>query len=149
MRKTSLEAYNTIKEEGLLSELRLMVYEILFEHGPLMAHEVVEYGKQVMPHANQTSFNARLSELEKLGVVESGSWGIHPVSGMKCVLWDVTGQLPKETKPKPKRTFYVAVIEDFFADRLKVFDREEDAKKYAEIEGAVVWKVEGRPIDQA
>ena len=101
IRQTSIEAYNTIKENGLLSKRRWEVYDILFHHGPLTAHEVVQVARKQYPYANQTSFNARLSELKKEGVaIEVGS-KTNEVSGVSNYLWDVTSGLPiKYDKPK-------------------------------------------------
>jgi len=39
-RDTSIEAYRTIKANGLLSKRRLQVYEYLFNHGPATAKEI-------------------------------------------------------------------------------------------------------------
>ena len=69
MRHTSIEAFNKIKEEGLLSRRKMEVYEILFRHGPLTAHEIVSIARDKYPQANQTGFNARLSELKEVGYI--------------------------------------------------------------------------------
>lgn len=101
MRITSLEAYNAIKERKLLSAKRFEVYECLYQHGPLTAHEVVALGRKANPLANQTSWNARLSELEALGVVRTVGEKLNPVSNVSNLLWDVTDKLPsKFVKPE-------------------------------------------------
>lgn len=94
MRATSLEAFNAIKERELLSAKRFEVYELLYHHGPLTAHEVVALGRKQNPLANQTSWNARLSELESLGVVRTVGEKLNPVSNVSNLLWDVTDKLP-------------------------------------------------------
>jgi hypothetical protein len=96
MRQTSLDAFNAIKEKKLLSAKRFEVYECLFKHGPLTAHEVVAFGKRNNPLANQTSWNARLSELEALGVVRTVGEKVNPVSNVANLLWDVTDRLPSK-----------------------------------------------------
>lgn len=105
-RQTSFIAYTKIKEEGLLSKKRWEVYDILFEHGPLTAHEVVAKARKQYPLSNQTSFNARLSELESQRVVARVGKKINPVSGTENYLWDVTAHEPikleKPTKHKCK-----------------------------------------------
>jgi Fe2+ or Zn2+ uptake regulation protein len=93
-RKTSIEAYTRIKENGLLSKRRWEVYEILYHNGPLTAHEVVAIARRTYPHANQTSFNARLTELEEVGVAETCGEKINPVSGFHNKLWDVNDKIP-------------------------------------------------------
>lgn len=95
-RKISLDAYNKIKENGLLSKRRLEVYHILFHNGPLTAHEVVAIARQNHPLSNQTSFNARLSELRNRGVVFEVGFKTNPVSLVENILWDVTDSLPAE-----------------------------------------------------
>ena len=101
VRSTSLEAYNMIKENGLLSKRKWEVYDILFRLGPLTAHEVVGVARENYPNANQTSFNARLSELVNLGCIEVVGEKINVTSGALNFLWDVNGRLPvKFEKPK-------------------------------------------------
>jgi Fe2+ or Zn2+ uptake regulation protein len=94
MKKTSIETYKKIKDNGLLSQRRMEVYEILFNFGPLTAHEVVKVARNKYPEANQTGFNARLSELEKMGVVNVCGEKVNPVSGCKNSLWETTDHLP-------------------------------------------------------
>ena len=94
MRITSLEAYNSIKLRKLLSAKRLEVYECLYQHGPLTAHEIVALSRKANPLSNQTSWNARLSELESLGVVRTVGEKLNPVSNVTNLLWDVTDKLP-------------------------------------------------------
>ena len=99
-RETSFEAYRTIRDNGLLSVRRFEVYEILFYHGPLTAHEVVKIARKRYPLANQTTFNARLSELKERGVVMNCGVKKNPVSGVDNLLWDVTAKLPIKLKKK-------------------------------------------------
>ena len=90
-RQTSLEAYERIKREGLLSKMRLAVYGCLYEHGPLTASEVderlVEPGKR--PHASK-----RLTELEALGVAVRVEVRACRVTGNRAQAWDVNADLP-------------------------------------------------------
>lgn len=102
MRTTSLTAYATIRDSKLLSKRRWEVYEILFSHGPLTAHEVVAIARNKYPHANQTSFNARLSELNYIECVAVVGEKKNPISGCKNLLWDVTSKLPRKIE-KSKR----------------------------------------------
>lgn len=94
VRNTSREAYITIRDNGLLSERKWEVYDILFHHGPLTAHEVVAVARQKHPLSNQTSFNARLSELKKLGCATEVGEKLNPVSKVSNYLWDLTSNLP-------------------------------------------------------
>lgn len=78
IRNTSVDAYITIKNNGLLSAKRWIVYHILFEHGPLTGMEV----------------RARLNELRALSVAEEQGVRVCSVTGMRVILWDVTQRLP-------------------------------------------------------
>lgn len=94
MRDTSIEAYNRIKDEGLLSERRLQVYEILFENGPLTGNQLIKIAQKQYPMLNTGAFNTRLSELRNAGVVKELREIICPVTGYNVILWDVTSRLP-------------------------------------------------------
>ncbi len=96
VRQTSIDAFNKIKGNGLLSRRKLEVYGILYKNGPLTAHEVVNIARKMYPKANQTGFNARLSELEKLGVVSVVGQKINSISNKQNALWDVTNKLPEK-----------------------------------------------------
>lgn len=95
IRHTSKEAYRTIKENGLLSEKRLQIYEILYNHGPLTYNEIF---KILQGHSNIASANigARLNEMKKMGcIIECGIKSCS-VTGMNVILWDVTDKLPRK-----------------------------------------------------
>lgn len=102
IRQTSVDAYHAIRDEGLISKRKFEVYEILFHHGPLTAHEIVYMARSKYPLANQTGFNARLSELKTLGLAIEVGEKINPVSGKLNYLWDVTDKRPVNFE-KPHR----------------------------------------------
>ncbi len=79
------------------------MYQILFKYGPLTAHEVVNIARTVYPLANQTSFNARLSELKKIGVALEVGEKINPISNQNNYLWDVNSNLPEKLETKKKQ----------------------------------------------
>ena len=101
-RETSIECYNNIKANGLLSKRRMEVYEILFKHGPMTANEIVRKSKELYPDTNPSSFHARLSELKTCGVIVEIGEKKDVVSNQKCYIWDLTDNLPKEVKVKRK-----------------------------------------------
>ena len=94
-RRTSLETYKKIKENGLLSKRRWQVYDILFQYGPITANELCRIALTKYPEANQTSFNARLSELSRMGVIYEVGEQTDRVRGNRSILWDVTDTMPK------------------------------------------------------
>lgn len=98
VRQTSIDSYNAIKENGLLSRRRWQFYDILFKYGPLTGGEAFQYLKQHHGIAMPTNSNTttRLGELRNLGVaVELGTKKC-PVTGQNVILWDVTPGLPRE-----------------------------------------------------
>lgn len=103
-RQTSIEAYNVIKENGLLSKRRWEVYDVLFHNGPLTAGEI---GKHMSGYRSAVStadrnIHARLSELKKFGVVFEVRERICSITGMTVIECDVTDRLPIKLE-KPKR----------------------------------------------
>jgi predicted transcriptional regulator len=103
-RLTTIEAYNKVKESGLLSCLRLKVYKILLENGQLTANEMRMFASS---DVNSGVFSTRLSELERMGVVRTIGTRKCKTSGHNALVWEVTGDLPikferKKTK-KDKR----------------------------------------------
>ena len=103
MRKTSLETYQKIKDNGLLSKRRMEVYDMLFHHGPLTANEIVRKAKLLHPKTNPSSYNARLSELKRYGLAIEVGEKEDDVSGNNCFLWDLTDNLPVKPDTKTKK----------------------------------------------
>ncbi len=102
IRQTSLDSYNKIKSDGLLSKRRFEVYDILFKNGPLTAYEVVDVARTKAPSASQSSFQARLSELHEIGVVKNVGKKVNKLTGHENLLWDVTYFLPEKKNQQRK-----------------------------------------------
>ena len=103
IRDTSIEAYQTIKQEGLLSRARLEVYLALFSMGPCTAGEL--FIKRVSAHKLvKGSVCARLTELRQIGVVKEVGEKICEATGQNVILWDVTSKLPKKLIKNPAQT---------------------------------------------
>ena len=102
-RETSILAFQAIKDNGLLSERRFQVYQIIFEHGPVNCRQIIEIASRGNV-TNTGAFSGRLSELERLGVIESHSVGPCPITGHETIFWVTTDQMPakfeKEIKTK-------------------------------------------------
>jgi len=145
-RDTSLEALAKIKASGLLPARQQQVLEILADQGPMTAHEVVEAAREHFPKANQTSFNARLSELERKGVVRClEKKKAHPVSGMDCHLWEMTGTLPLPYRQTTPRHWFLCVLPALYVDfhEYRVFHEEQEyeASQWAKEKGAELVEV--------
>ncbi len=121
----SAQAYETIKANGLLSKRRFEVYDILHRKGPLTAHEIVDIAREFYPKTNQTSFNARLSELEDAGVVDQVGEKVNPISGMRNTLWAANGNLPRKQTQREKLVDLIHKTEERLErlrDRLVLMD---------------------------
>lgn len=95
-RQTSIDAYKTIKNNGLLSERRWQVYDVLYSYGPMTAGELSEQLPKKLSRTIGSNVHARLAELKESGVVREVKTTICSVSGMKVIQWDVTSKLPKK-----------------------------------------------------
>jgi len=102
IRDTSIEAFNQIKREGLLSKRRLQAYEIVFQNGPLTMNQLIKIAEVKYNITNPGSFNTRLSELRNFGVLKEIDEAPCPVTGRKVIWWDVTSELPKKISQKQK-----------------------------------------------
>lgn len=91
-RRTSLLAYNEIKNNGLLSKVRLLVYETLYQHGPMTAGELTL--KLMHPNEVHPSYHRRLDELRERGVAERVGERPCNVTGHLADVWDVTDVVP-------------------------------------------------------
>jgi hypothetical protein len=103
-RLTSIEAYQKMKDRGLLSKRRLEVLEALVKIKiPSTQNEVyrwmVEHQKT---RAQINGVNPRFAELEARKVIASSGFRKCAVTGERCMVWIVTGNLP--VAPEPKKT---------------------------------------------
>jgi hypothetical protein len=100
-RRTSIEAYNEIKENGLLSRRRFQVYESLaLLHRSATASEIATKMPGQKSESVGANIHARLGELRECGVVEEDGETKCPLTGMMVILWKITSNLPiKKTKP--------------------------------------------------
>lgn len=113
MRQTSLEVYHKIKDNGVLSERRMEVYNILFHHGPLTATECWEIVKQNRSDGktHQNGITPRFSELldmQAIYIVEERPCSI---TREKCISWDVTNSLPVKLEKKPTKEERIKELE--------------------------------------
>lgn len=92
MRETSIEAFNQIKDEGLLSKTRFKVYEFIFKNGPCTISDVsINFNKS--GNASGT-YSSRFSELRNSGAIKEVGTTVCKITGRNKILWDVTNRLP-------------------------------------------------------
>ena len=94
VRQISVEVYHQIREEGLLSRMRMQVYDALFKVGPVTATQLLET-LRVGANTTHSNVRARLLELRELGCAKELGTTTCPVTGREVILWDVTAHLPK------------------------------------------------------
>lgn len=99
MRKTSIDAYNEIREKGLLGPLQLAVYEIVFLKGPITQGEVWH---DHLPSRQRPTVTPRFAELERLGVISSTGERPCRVTGKRARTWEATKNLPEKPPPEEK-----------------------------------------------
>jgi len=108
IRETSIEAYNTIRDQGMLSRRRWEAYDGLFKYGPCTGNELIKkiIGQENGYHAvrTQTNIITRLGELRDMGCVKELGETVCSITKMKVILWDVTNNLPKKLTREIKET---------------------------------------------
>ena len=97
IRQTSIDCFNQIKEEGLLSKRRLQVYESIYNSAPCTASEVFK-DKNL-----KTNQSGRFTELRDLGVIYEKGERVCSITGMNVIEWDLTDRLPINIK-NPNKT---------------------------------------------
>jgi hypothetical protein len=96
-RQTSIDCYNQIKAEGLLSKRRFEVYEKLLNHAPCTASEAVTWGGVV---TGSQGISSRFTELRDLGVIYEKQVRACKITGRNVIEYDITGNLPIKQEVK-------------------------------------------------
>ena len=97
-RQTSIDCYNEIKEQGLLSKMRFEVYSALLSMGkPSTTREVYETMNVIKQEAT------RFTELRKLGVIYEVQNRKCTITGRTSIEWGLTDRLPVDYK-HPNKT---------------------------------------------
>lgn len=92
-RQTSIDCYNQIKAEGLLSKRRLEVYEAILRNAPCTTNEALKYVQ-----SGSYGVGSRTTELRDLGVIYEKQVRPCRVTGRNVIEWDLTDNLPKDIK---------------------------------------------------
>jgi hypothetical protein len=125
-RQTSIDCYNNIKANGLLSKRRFEVYEALIKISPCTATEL----------QNSMDFNnggrdcmKRISELRDLGVIYERRERNCSITGKMVIEWDLTDKLPsKEKAPVVTKKQKIEEILNDISGFGKKLSNEEDKK---------------------
>jgi hypothetical protein len=95
-RQTSIDCYNQIKAQGLLSKRRFEVYEAIFNSAPCTGAEAV-MGRINSKNVYSQS-RARFTELRDMGVIYEKGIKKCSITGRKVIEYDLTDRLPIDRK---------------------------------------------------
>ena len=99
-RLNSINAYNKIKNNGLLSRRQQEVLDTIHANGGSTQNEATRILLGIHPNSQKDSFAPRFSELHKMGVIEIVGTKPDVVSGNTTDIYALTGNLPTKL-PKP------------------------------------------------
>ena len=102
-RQTSIDCYNQIKAQGLLSKLRLRTFNAMLYSAPCTAGELQSYIDK--NHIQVKHSWKLLSQLRDLGVIYEKTERKCNVTGRVVIEWDLTDKLPIKptTLPNTKK----------------------------------------------
>lgn len=98
MRGTSVSSFEQIKDSGLLSKARLLAFEAIVRNGPVT-------GSELNAILRSKSGHKRLSELQRLGLVEESGRKICSKTGHEVIAWKVKDEptiLAEQLKKVPR-----------------------------------------------
>ena len=96
IRQTSIDCYNKIKSEGLLSKMRLKVYEAILRKAPCTSGEA--FATMTTKENQISQSRARFTELRELGVIYEVRNRKCTITSMNVIEWDLTDRLPVNVK---------------------------------------------------
>lgn len=123
MRQTSIDVYYQIKDNGLLSKLRLKTYSLLVEHGAMTANELMAVAKRENPtwgYQAVDSLTKRLSELRDLGCINEIGVVDCSITNRKCIKWDINGQLPNKYEKPLTNKEKLNLVAQYIKDHLSI-----------------------------
>ena len=102
-RQTSIDCFNEIRENGLLSGRRLEVYEAILKNAPCTTNEALQD-----VYSGSHGVGSRTTELRDVGVIYEKGEKKCSITGRNVIEWDLTDRLPvnlkKTNKTKKHRT---------------------------------------------
>tara|TARA_R110002051_G_scaffold2277_1_gene11778 strand:+ start:2488 stop:2910 length:423 start_codon:yes stop_codon:yes gene_type:complete len=99
-RQTSIDCYNQIKEQGLLSNMRFKVYEAILKKAPCTSGEA--FATMTTKENQISQSRARFTELRELGVIYERGEKQCSITGRNVIEWDLTDRLPINIKKTNK-----------------------------------------------
>lgn len=112
IRDTSIKAYHEIQTSGLLGKRQKQAYNVLFEHGPMTGNEL----SKAMGMPGQWK---RMSELKKRGLAKEVGERPCSVTGVNCIIWDVTANLPVKPEASKRKSQFQKGFEAGYEQAVK------------------------------
>jgi hypothetical protein len=134
IRQTSIDCYNQIKADGLLTKRRLEVYEAILKNAPCTSSEAMLNRLNSSNVLSQS--RARFTELRELGVIYEKGIKKCSVTGKNVIEWDLTDNLPINSKiihntKKDRINNTLNALRELFKNKSDSTD--EDWKKVADL----------------
>jgi hypothetical protein len=108
MQSTSLDVYYKIKSEGLLSEKRMRVYEIFYQHGNLTGSQVAQFYKSKYPtNQHSETIRNRITELVQMKVLDELGTTQCSTSNREVLLFGLNKNLPHKLPVKKTKKMIV------------------------------------------
>jgi hypothetical protein len=125
IQQTSIETYQQIRDEGLLSKMRFKIYQAIYSLEPCTASEVFSF------LGAKTNQSGRFTELRELNVIKENGTKVCDITGRKAIQWTVTGNTPKgkitklNNKPKSLKNSIKYIVKDMHKKGLMFITQEE------------------------
>ena len=94
-RQTSIDCFNQIQAQGLLSKRRLEVLETILQSAPCTSSEAITNAKVKF---GVFGVSSRFTELRDLGVIYEKGIKKCTITGRNVIEWDLTDRLPIDKK---------------------------------------------------
>lgn len=132
-RQTSIDCFNKIKQEGLLSKRRLEVYEAILKNAPCTTNEAL---KDI--YSGSHGVGSRTSELRDAGVIYEKDVRACKITGRNVIEWDLTDKLPfyKKILSKTKSQKKIEALNSLrllYKKKVKDYSTDEDWKRVADL----------------
>tara|TARA_R110000744_G_scaffold334086_1_gene439458 strand:+ start:57 stop:479 length:423 start_codon:yes stop_codon:yes gene_type:complete len=126
-RQTSIDCYNEIKANGLLSKKRLEVYEAILKKAPCTSGEA--FATMTTKENQISQSRARFTELRELGVIYEKDVRKCRITGVNVIEWDLTNKLPinaklSKTNKKDKKEKALNVLRELYKNKTTSTDND-------------------------
>lgn len=131
IRRTSVETYNSIKDSGLLSDKRLKVYEIFYEHpeGLTGAQVSMIYSSRYPTSQHSETIRNRITELRDMGVLTEVETVKCEFSDRNVIKFALNDNMPATLKAKPTLNQSLNSILDDISDLGSQLTNESEKEK--------------------